>query len=99
MVRDPLVWLGEADPVNVMEKVRGSDPQLAKLRALIGQWKLCIGVSIAVPVRGVITKALKTQRRVKMGEERAKISSTPCFARGSVAWRRPRGRMISTPNV
>ena len=37
-VRDALVWLGRADPVNTMEDARATDPKLAKLQAVIAEW-------------------------------------------------------------
>jgi putative DNA primase/helicase len=43
MVRDPLVWLGEADPCETMAKARSGDPQLAALRAVMEEWKTVIG--------------------------------------------------------
>lgn len=43
MIRDPLVWLGEPDPLDVMEEVRKGDPRLAKLRAVIGAWAAAFG--------------------------------------------------------
>lgn len=39
MVRAPLIWLGEADPVLSMEKAREEDPELASIRELIGHWR------------------------------------------------------------
>jgi putative DNA primase/helicase len=40
MVRAPLIWLDEADPVNSMEVARDEDPDLASLRELFAQWQL-----------------------------------------------------------
>jgi putative DNA primase/helicase len=39
LVREPLIWLGEADPVIVMEDVRSADPQLQNLRAMMEAWR------------------------------------------------------------
>ncbi len=41
-VRDPLIWLGRADPVDSMERVRGDDPRLSALTAVIEQWSMVI---------------------------------------------------------
>jgi putative DNA primase/helicase len=38
MVRSPLVWLGEPDPVASMETVRGEDPELADIREFFELW-------------------------------------------------------------
>jgi putative DNA primase/helicase len=37
-VRAPLVWLGEADPAESMEALRGEDPELASVRELFARW-------------------------------------------------------------
>lgn len=37
-VRDPLIWLGEADPVSTIEATRAEDPRLAALVAVAVQW-------------------------------------------------------------
>jgi hypothetical protein len=38
-VRDPLIWLGEADPVKTMEDIRKHDPRRQTLEAVLEQWK------------------------------------------------------------
>lgn len=38
MVREPLVWLGMADPVASVEAVRADDPELASMTALFAAW-------------------------------------------------------------
>jgi putative DNA primase/helicase len=42
-VRDPLIWLGEADPVDTMEHVRREDPRLSALSSVLEQWETAIG--------------------------------------------------------
>ena len=42
-VRDALVWLGEADPCETMEKARAADPKLESLTAVVQQWARVIG--------------------------------------------------------
>ena len=37
MVRSPLVWLGEPDPVGSIETTQAEDAELADLRQLFGQ--------------------------------------------------------------
>ena len=39
MVRAPLIWLGEADPVESMETARAEDPELSAIRELFGHWR------------------------------------------------------------
>lgn len=38
MVREPLVWLSMADPVDSVEAVRADDPELAAMTALFAAW-------------------------------------------------------------
>ena len=38
MVRSPLVWLGEPDPVESMDSARDEDPELGDIRELFGLW-------------------------------------------------------------
>jgi putative DNA primase/helicase len=38
MVRSPLVWLGEPDPIDSMETVRAEDPELTNIREFFGLW-------------------------------------------------------------
>ncbi len=42
-MRDALIWVGEADPCSTMERARGDDPQLERLRAVIHHWKKALG--------------------------------------------------------
>lgn len=38
LVRDPLIWLGVGNPVDVMEEVRKGDPRLNDLRQMLTAW-------------------------------------------------------------
>jgi hypothetical protein len=38
MVRSPLVWLGEADPIASMDSAREEDPELTDIREFFGLW-------------------------------------------------------------
>ena len=42
-VRSPLLWLGEPDPCDTMEKARDSDRKLAALRTILNQWEAVLG--------------------------------------------------------
>lgn len=44
MVREPLVWLGEVDPVDSMEALRNEDPVLSDLRELLEIWESKLGI-------------------------------------------------------
>ena len=56
LVRDALIWLGCADPVETMERARVSDPKLDELSAVLTQWQAVIGTD-RITVRRVIEKA------------------------------------------
>ena len=43
MIRDALLWVGCADPVASMSRVRDADPFLRDLRDIIAQWRDVIG--------------------------------------------------------
>ena len=44
-VREPLIWLGEEDPVRAMERTRGIDPQLSNLRDVMIGWIAVLGIT------------------------------------------------------
>jgi len=48
MVRSPLIWLGEPDPVLSMEGLRNEDVELANIREFFGLW-LEYGLDLDVP--------------------------------------------------
>ncbi len=58
LVRGALMWLGEADPVDTMERARSLDPRLEELSAVLTQWREVIGKD-AIIVRRLIEKATK----------------------------------------
>ncbi|SLN77824.1 PriCT-2 domain-containing protein [Roseisalinus antarcticus] len=55
-VRDALIWLGEADPCETMEGMRGADPKLEALTAALEEWRSVIGTD-RVTVREIIERA------------------------------------------
>lgn len=55
-VRDALIWLGEADPCETMEGMRGADPKLEALTTVLEQWREVIGMD-RVSVREIIERA------------------------------------------
>jgi putative DNA primase/helicase len=55
-VRDPLLWLDRADPVETMGAARAEDTQLMSLAAVLHQWRAVLGDN-AVTAREVIAAA------------------------------------------
>jgi hypothetical protein len=60
LVRDAILWLGLADPLDVMEDVREADPALADLTMVMGAWREVIGRE-QVTVAEVIKTASKRE--------------------------------------
>jgi hypothetical protein len=60
LVRNALLWLGEADPCLTIESARDEDPERQHLEAIIAQWHTVLGNS-SLTTREVITEACKTQ--------------------------------------
>jgi putative DNA primase/helicase len=60
-VREPLLWLGEHDPVQSMEAARTADPNRAAAYELVSRWKQRFGLDRAVSVREVINTANRTK--------------------------------------
>ena len=62
-VREPLIWLGCADPAASMETARQEDPELAELREVMASWYLAFGKEGRTPARSlneVISEASKS---------------------------------------
>ena len=59
-VREPLIWLGEADPCDTVGKVRENDPHRDLLLAVIMQWKEDLGLNISYTVQEIIGRAVNT---------------------------------------
>jgi putative DNA primase/helicase len=57
-IRGALIWLGMADPVETMERVRASDPRLDELTTVLTHWDSAIG-SDRVSVNDLIKVADK----------------------------------------
>jgi putative DNA primase/helicase len=57
VVREPLIWLGEADPVASMEAARAADPERVAAQELMTLWSKCIGVGKLVSTRSIIATA------------------------------------------
>lgn len=63
-VRDPLVWLGCADPVATMQELRNEDPKAAERHAVFSAWKSGIGVEHDGNRRRATTKEVVQQAAV-----------------------------------
>ncbi|MBM3083299.1 PriCT-2 domain-containing protein [Chelatococcus daeguensis] len=81
-VRDALIWLGEADPCDTMEGMRGADPKLEALTTVLEQWREAIGMD-RVTVREVIERA--TEQRPQLYGRSEFIH--PEFREAPCAWR------------
>ncbi len=55
-VRDALIWLDQADPVDTMEVMRDADPKLIALKSVVSQWHEVIGTE-RVSVKTLIERA------------------------------------------
>jgi putative DNA primase/helicase len=54
-VREPLVWLGLADPVESVAEVRRSDPERMRLRALLTAWEDVFGNDPMTAAKAIAT--------------------------------------------
>ncbi|SFM97961.1 PriCT-2 domain-containing protein [Methylobacterium pseudosasicola] len=57
MVRAPLIWLNQADPVASMETAREEDPELSAIRELFGQWREHLSLSSGYTTNAIIKAA------------------------------------------
>jgi hypothetical protein len=57
LVRAPLIWLGEPDPVASIETIRAEDPERANLIEVIANWHEHLGLNTPYAAHKVITKA------------------------------------------
>ncbi|HEY3909473.1 MAG TPA: hypothetical protein VGM07_06240 [Stellaceae bacterium] len=55
-VRDPLIWLGDADPMATIAQARAMDPRLSALGAVLQQWCQVIGET-PISARELIERA------------------------------------------
>jgi len=58
-IRGALIWLGEADPCDTMEKVRQNDPKLGAVVAVISQWADVVGYDKRVTTKDLIDFAIE----------------------------------------
>jgi hypothetical protein len=55
-VRDLLIWLGRADPVEAMNEARREDPRLSAMSAVLEQWTAVIGSGVRVTARDLVDR-------------------------------------------
>ena len=60
LVRGALIWLGAADPVDLMAALRKKDPEREELRAVTAQWRSVIGEE-RVTTSDIIGRAIETR--------------------------------------
>jgi hypothetical protein len=59
-VREPLIWLGRADPCDTVTKAREDDPKRGALVAVLLQWKEVLGTTSKHTMREVINAAINS---------------------------------------
>jgi len=65
-VREPLIWLGEGDPVESMAQAREDDPDRSAAVALVEQWKAHLGTDESYKVRDIIDCAQESRDKIRM---------------------------------
>jgi hypothetical protein len=64
MVRSPLVWLGEPDPILSMEAIRAEDPELTNIRELFDLWPTYLRMDMAYTTARIIKIACEQNPNV-----------------------------------
>ena len=96
LVRDALIWLGEADPCDTMEELRGADPKLEALTSVLEGWREVIGLQPA-NVRDVIERATEQRPQLYGRAEflHPEFREAPAAGRGRKAARSTAGGSAS----
>lgn len=71
-VREPLLWLGQADPVKSMEQARHDDPERGAAQRLVEQWQEHLGLERSYKVTDIIKIASETRSGVDLTWERVR---------------------------
>jgi hypothetical protein len=66
IVREPLIWLGEADPVRSMERARDMDPEQGAVRELIAHWREHLELDKPYTAREIVQLVVATETREKI---------------------------------
>jgi putative DNA primase/helicase len=107
LVREALIWLGEADPVAVMEEVRGTDPVLAEMRQMMTAWLRVFGPTRLLTIQQIMAAA-KTEEELPEGVTTkpnqdllnaiSAVAADKDWSRGLAWWLKHRkGRIITLP--
>jgi hypothetical protein len=65
MVRSPLVWLEEPDPVSSMETARDEDPELSDIREFFDLW-LAYELDLDTPTRLAVSSRSRARHLPQM---------------------------------
>jgi hypothetical protein len=57
-IREPLIWLGQADPCETLAEIRDNDPHRGALVTVIMQWKEHLDLGVKYTVQEVIERAV-----------------------------------------
>ncbi len=57
LIRGALIWLGEVDPVETVENIKGDEPEADALATVHEAWEATIGVDVPITTRALIEKA------------------------------------------
>jgi hypothetical protein len=96
-VREPLLWLGEADPCDTVAKVRENDPSRDGLWTVLLQWKAHLGIGSAYTVQQVIERAVNvpTFYTALLNVAASKTGSTVSNERLGRWLKRVQGKIVS----
>jgi hypothetical protein len=86
LVREPLLWLNQADPVAALEQVRDADPVLADLLAVMASWEREIGLNEERTALEVVQ--LATEQPIYNSNETTAAYHAQCEALGA-GWENP----------
>ena len=77
LVRDCLMWLGEADPCETIEAARADDPERTQLAALLENWEAVIGER-RVTAKEVIqaTMGVQTEAMIALGDALVAVAAS-----------------------
>jgi hypothetical protein len=64
VVREPLIWLGEKDPVKSMEQARDMDPERTQAQELIEHWRKCLKLGRSYSAREIMDAGHHSGERI-----------------------------------
>jgi hypothetical protein len=96
-VRDALMWLGCADPVDTQTGVRADDPKLQELAEVMAHWEDQIGIAVQVSVQDVVSRSTNSQafRDVLMAVAGAKAGGSISKERLGLWLRNKVGKIVA----